>query len=99
VRKTQATVQVALALLDDPHCRHWGYQLSKKAGIRSGVLYPIIHRMLEEGWLTDGWESSPKGRPPRRYYEITDTGLQALGALLHGARSDARFTALARRFA
>ena len=30
-------------------------------------------------------------RPPRRYYEVTDTGKAALGAVLVRARSDARF--------
>jgi PadR family transcriptional regulator, regulatory protein PadR len=99
VRKTQATVQVALALMADPQGQHWGYQLSKTSGLRSGVLYPIVHRMLDEGWLADGWEPSRSGRPPRRYYEITTDGLRELGALLARAENDVRFSALRRRFA
>lgn len=101
MRKTHALVQVAMALLEDPTGRHWGYQLSRKAGVRSGVLYPMLTRMLNEGWLTDGWEdpATIQGRPPRRYYELTDKGRLALGGLLQEARSDARFTSLAWRFA
>jgi PadR family transcriptional regulator PadR len=38
MRKTHALIQVAIALLDDPTGRHWGYQLSKQSGVRSGVL-------------------------------------------------------------
>lgn len=55
-----------------------------------------VSRMLDEGWLLDGWEDTAtvQGRPPRRYYELTDTGRQSLGALLCAARSDARFTRL-----
>lgn len=99
MRKTQATVQVALALMAGPYGRHWGYQLSKATGLRSGVLYPIIHRMHDDGWLKDGWEPNLNGKPPRRYYEITEKGLVELGALVAEARTDVRFSALVQRFA
>jgi PadR family transcriptional regulator PadR len=102
MRRTYALIQVALALMDDPVGRHWGYELWKRAGVRSGVLYPILHRMLDEGWLEDGWEDAAQingKRPPRRYYELTDEGRIALGAVLQEARSDARFRSLVGRFA
>jgi PadR family transcriptional regulator, regulatory protein PadR len=102
MRKTHALIQVALALMEDPTGRHWGYELTKQAGVRSGVLYPILHRMLDMEWLEDGWEDPAqlKGkRPPRRYYELTDEGRLALGALLQEARNDARFRSLVGRFA
>lgn len=73
--------RVAPALLADPHGKHWGYDLSKKSGIRSGAMYPLLNRMLTEGWLTDGWETSEdteQKRPPRRYYTLTDTGRNQL---------------------
>lgn len=94
MRRTYALVQVAAALMAEPSGRHWGYELSKRSGIRSGVMYPILSRMLGEGWLTDGWEESEAGRgqrPPRRYYELTAEGQVALGALVAEARHDARF--------
>jgi len=93
VRVTHALVQVAMALMAEPAEKHWGYALSKKSGVRSGVLYPMLTRMLDQGWLTDGWEdpATIDGRPPRRYYELTDAGRLALGGILHRARSDARF--------
>ncbi len=100
MRRTQAVVQVAIALMERPKDRHWGYDLSKRAQVRSGVLYPILRRMLEEGWLIDGWEESVEQRakrPPRRYYEITDQGASELGALLADAAADARFTSQALR--
>lgn len=100
MRKTHALVQVAMALLDEPASQHWGYELSRKAGVRSGVLYPMLTRMLDEGWVTDGWEdpATIQGRPPRRYYELTDKGRLELGGLLQQARRDARFTGLIWRF-
>lgn len=71
-------------------------RLSKRAGVRSGVLYPLLSRMLEQGWLSDGWESDDEaiGRPPRRYYELTDRGLRELGAVLDRAALDPRFSML-----
>ena len=72
--------------------------MSKQSGVRSGVMYPILQRMLDEGWLDDGWEESAQvgraKRPPRRYYELTDEGKVALGAVLAEARRDPRFSAL-----
>ena len=96
VRLTEPLVRVAWVLLEEPFGRHWGYQLSRRAGVRSGVLYPILQRMLEEGWLLDGWEDPERAatRPRRRYYELTDDGRQALGGLLARARDDSRFTPL-----
>jgi PadR family transcriptional regulator len=97
MRKTHALIQVAIALLDDPTGRHWGYQLSKQSGVRSGVLYPILTRMLDVGWVTEGWEDPGKikeKRSPRRYYELTDEGRIALGAILLEARRDTRFVGL-----
>jgi len=96
MRKTYALVQVALALMADPDARHWGYELSKQSGVRSGVMYPILSRLLEEGWLVDGWEEQSEAgrgrqRPPRRYYELTSVGKAALGALITEARRDTRF--------
>jgi PadR family transcriptional regulator, regulatory protein PadR len=97
MRKTHALVLVAQALMEDVRGRHWGYDLTKRAGIRSGVLYPILHRMLEEGWLADGWEEPTPGaskRPRRRYYELTERGVEELGALLAEARRETRFAGL-----
>ena len=102
MRRTHALIQVAMALLGDPSAKHWGYELSKTAGIRSGVMYPVLTRMLNEGWLADGWEDAAATggkRPPRRYYELTDEGRLALGGVLQQARTEARFAGLHWRFA
>ena len=83
--------------MEDPTNQHWGYDLGKRVGIRSGVLYPILRRMLEEGWLSDGWEDTPaRGRPPRRYYELTAEGVAHFSAELRAARADARFSSILR---
>jgi PadR family transcriptional regulator, regulatory protein PadR len=98
MRKTHALVQVAIALLDDPHGQHWGYELSKEASVPSGVLYPLLSRLLEHGWVTDGWEdpSTIEGRPPRRYYTLTDEGIRQLRGIVASASKEPRFSGLSR---
>jgi PadR family transcriptional regulator PadR len=101
VRRTYALVQVALALMADASSRHWGYELSKQSGVRSGVMYPILQRMLDEAWLADGWEDQAQvgkaKRPPRRYYVVTEAGKTALGAVIAEARRDTRFAPMITR--
>lgn len=46
-------------------------------GLASGTLYPLLHRLLEAGWLTARWEEADpaaQGRPARRYYRLTPQG-------------------------
>lgn len=95
MRLTHALVQVATAIGNSPDERLWGYQVSQKTKLASGVLYPVLHRMLERGWVEDGWEElSPamEKRPRRRYYVVTDLGHRELGLVLDRARRDPRFS-------
>lgn len=93
MRTTEPLLQVAEVLLADPQSRHWGYDLSRRAHVRSGVLYPLLRRLLEDGWLTDGWEQ-PDARkrqaPPRRYYTVTDLGAEKLQEALATRPATAR---------
>lgn len=84
MRRTEQAQRVAAALLANPDGPHWGYPLGKEARVRSGVLYPILQRMLDAGWLTDGWEPQPSGRPACRYYTITPLGHTQLAELANG---------------
>lgn len=97
MRKTHASVNVISALMEEPLGRHWGYELGKRAKVRSGVLYPMLHRMLDEGLLEDGWEDPAEvadKRPPRRYYKLTGEGQAVFAQLLRDASRDPRFVAL-----
>ena len=98
-RITRPLVQVAVALLERPDDRHWGYDLAKRAEVRSGVLYPMLTRMLDDGWVTDGWEDPTTikdRRPPRRYYMLTEKGKRALGAAVGASPAAVRYRGLER---
>jgi PadR family transcriptional regulator PadR len=40
-----------------------------------GTLYPLLTRLKNAGLLTYRWEESTQG-PPRKYYAITETGIE-----------------------
>ncbi|HAQ21151.1 MAG TPA: PadR family transcriptional regulator [Prolixibacteraceae bacterium] len=45
-----------------------------------GTLYPMLTRLKNEGYLGYRWEESLQG-PPRKYYELTETGQNFLNEL------------------
>ncbi len=48
-----------------------------------GTLYPLLTRLKNDGLLSYRWEESKSG-PPRKYYQITETGTQLLSGLQQG---------------
>lgn len=42
-----------------------------------GMLYPVLHRMEENGWITSRWVEVENGRR-RKYYSIETGGKKAL---------------------
>ena len=63
----------------------YGYAIIQEIKARSkdriqwtdGMLYPVLHRMEEEGWITSRWVEAENGRK-RKYYSIKKDGHQAL---------------------
>lgn len=45
-----------------------------------GTLYPLLTRLKNAGLLSYNWRESTSG-PPRKYFQITDTGRQFLNDL------------------
>ncbi len=50
---------------------------SAKLIVVEGTLYPLLTRLKNESLLSYRWEESTQG-PPRKYYRITENGLQVL---------------------
>lgn len=47
--------------------------------VKPGSLFPALHRMEENGWLTSFWGES-ENRRRARYYRLTKAGERQLGA-------------------
>jgi PadR family transcriptional regulator PadR len=65
----------------------YGYELIREVKRLSGdkikwtdgMLYPVLHRMEDDGWIKSRWVEMENGRK-RKYYSIKKSGLQALQA-------------------
>ena len=83
-KKGSAELLVLSLLEDQP--RH-GYDISKLIQIRSGgalryhvtSLYPLLHRLEQQGWIEGRWVEKAEQRR-RRYYHLTPAGRKALHA-------------------
>lgn len=74
------TPTMVLAVLKDGP-QH-GYGIAREINRRTenslkfkqGTLYPVLHALEAEGFVTGGWEATD-GERPRRVYTITESGL------------------------
>jgi PadR family transcriptional regulator, regulatory protein PadR len=57
--------------------------------VETGSLYPALHRLELNGWVSGSWTLSEKGKRAR-YYRLTRAGRKQLGA------EESRWNALAR---
>ena len=70
-----------LALLRDGE--RYGFELVRKLSevdglvTSEGTIYPLLTRLRRDQLVTTFWRESEAG-PPRRYYELTDGGREAL---------------------
>jgi PadR family transcriptional regulator, regulatory protein PadR len=79
VRVSLQTLRVLELYLESPTEQLSGAQVHQRSGIASGTLYPILLRLESAGWFVSQWESidpSSAGRPRRRLYRLTSTGLK-----------------------
>lgn len=79
LRLTRPTALVLLALARG--LRH-GFDVLDATGLESGTVYPILRRLEDGGYVRSRWEpvreARDAGRPPRRYYELTGLGADAV---------------------
>ena len=82
-----AVALVLLAVVEQAPEPLYGYgiarQLETRAGglplVKQGTLYPVLRTLEGQGLLASEVEPSVAG-PPRRYYELTPAGREALAA-------------------
>jgi len=60
----------------------YGFDVMDITGLPSGTVYPALRRFEEAGLVRSKWEkekvAEAEQRPPRRYYELTKLGNDAL---------------------
>ncbi|MFP5265346.1 MAG: PadR family transcriptional regulator [Blastocatellia bacterium] len=60
----------------------YGFDIIDISGMPGGTVYPALRRLEEAGYLSSKWEkpsiAQAESRPPRKYYELTREGRDAL---------------------
>jgi PadR family transcriptional regulator PadR len=60
----------------------YGFDIIDITGLPGGTVYPALRRLEDGGYLTSKWEdqviAQAEPRPPRKYYELTRAGREAL---------------------
>ena len=76
---TQATAVILQAVANG---YLYGFDIIDITGLPGGTVYPALRRLEEAGYLASKWEKqsiAPAApRPPRKYYDLTRAGREAL---------------------
>lgn len=60
----------------------YGFDIIDITGLPGGTVYPALRRLEDTGCLVSKWEkhkiAQEEARPPRKYYELTRAGHEAL---------------------
>jgi PadR family transcriptional regulator, regulatory protein PadR len=75
---------ILLSILE--HSEMYGLEIIEEANtqtdgyfeFKEGSVYPALHRLTQQGFLTASFKPSPRGGMPSRYYAISQSGLRAL---------------------
>ena len=49
--------------------------------VKENTIYPLLRRLLKEGYISSSWRESAEGLPPRKYYSMTEAGEAYLAAM------------------
>jgi DNA-binding PadR family transcriptional regulator len=78
------TVAVILRTLENGY--QYGFDIMDVTGMPSGTVYPALRRLEDAGLVKSKWEkhaiAQSEARPPRKYYELTKAGREALAEAL-----------------
>ena len=62
----------------------YGYEILQWLGqcpvtaATESTVYPLLRRLLKDGYLSASWRDSAAGLPPRKYYALTTAGQEDL---------------------
>jgi PadR family transcriptional regulator, regulatory protein PadR len=82
VRHVRITYPTGVVLVAVSRGLRYGFDIIDATGLQSGSVYPILRRLEDAGLLRSKWEpvraARDEQRPPRRYYQVTGAGAEAL---------------------
>jgi PadR family transcriptional regulator PadR len=86
-RVTVPVLQVIDLFLSEPGRDDWfTLDVCRRTGHGSGTVAQVLYRLQEWGWVTSRWEDSAdaheRGRPRRRFYQLTGLGAAEARQLL-----------------
>jgi PadR family transcriptional regulator len=96
-RMTAQTMAILEFFLAEPEGQRYGLEIAKAVGLKSGVLYPALHRLYEAGWLErEDEQVDPHeiGRPSRKLYRLTPLGQTCALDRIDSYRRSARYKSL-----
>lgn len=71
-----------LLMISQKEC--YGYELISTLekwpilSAKESTLYPLLRRLVKEGYCSSFWKEGIEGLPSRKYYRITDQGSEVL---------------------
>jgi DNA-binding PadR family transcriptional regulator len=78
MRLSMQTLRILQLFAETPDEPRYGLEVMELTSLQSGTVYPALHRLESNGWLLSREEdvdASAAGRPARRLYHLTPTGL------------------------
>ena len=84
--KTYLSYSAAVILQALANGYQYGFDIMDITGLPSGTVYPALRRLENTGLIDSKWEKAGiaqrEQRPPRKYYELTPDGQEALAEAL-----------------
>jgi PadR family transcriptional regulator PadR len=93
---TLQVVAVLSVMLEAPESEWYGLELSSRASLKTGTIYPILARLEAAGWLQSTVEEidpAEAGRPRRRLYRLTAEGELATRSTIANLQAQLQATA------
>lgn len=76
LRLTNRMKRILRELAQDPNGGHYGLDLARAAGLKTGTIHPELVRLERAGWVESTWEDETAERPRRRLYQITPLAMR-----------------------
>jgi DNA-binding PadR family transcriptional regulator len=79
---TYLTFSATVILQTIDYGYRYGFEIMDITGLPAGTVYPALRRLEDAGFVDSKWEkhsiAQKKQRPPRKYFELTKKGHEAL---------------------